>query len=592
MWKDLIPNLLHLTGAAAILIIITFGINSRYYELFHTKDAKKVTKAYVAMGLFGGLFGIYANYAGFNANGAIVSIRDIGPMMAGFFGGPIGGLIAGGIACAHRLTLGGPTVYACSLATLTIGIICGLLRVFFGNKILKLPVAALVAVILEDYHLLLVYLMVNPVSLAVSIIKQVAIPIVLANAIGFTLMVLVAIYVEKERLIKEEKNRMSSELDIATRIQKAMVPMILPSFPGRVELMIQASMTPAKEVGGDFYDIFYIDDDHLALVMADVSGKGIPSALFMVIAKTLIKNNLQDKMTPAEAMTKANAQLCENNEEGMFVTVWLGVLEISTGKVRYVNAGHNPPLVTKAGQCCYLKQKSGFILAGMDTTHYKDYEMQLDDGDSLFLYTDGVTEAENTHLELYGEERLKNLIESLKGQSPDEIVEGVKAAVNAFAGEAEQFDDITMMALTMSGGYHDLTIAPVNEEIEKVTAYVENEMNQYAIPPKAKMNFTICIDEILSNIIGYSGCKEITVGISYNKKRMSMRFIDDGEEYDPRSAKDPDLTTPVEERKIGGLGIFMIKKMMDVVEYERQEDKNILTIRKYIDNKQGGDKSC
>lgn len=582
MFDNMVPNLLHLVGAAAILIVITFAVNSRYYELFHSRDRSKMYKAYITMGIFGGLFGIYANYAGVHVNDAIVSIRDIGPMMAGLFGGPIGGLIAGGIACAHRLTLGGPTVYACSLATLTIGLFCGLLHIVFGGKILKPYLAAIIAVIMEDYHLLLVYIMVKPTTLAVVIIKQVAIPIVLSNAIGLTLMLIVAIYIEKERTMRQEKERMSGELNVATRIQSSMVPMILPTFPGRVELKIQASMTPAKEVGGDFYDIFYVDDDHLALVMADVSGKGIPSALFMVITKTLIKNNLQEGMDPAKAMTKANSQLCENNEEGMFVTVWMCVLEISTGKVVYVNAGHNPPLVTRNGKCEYLTQKSGFILAGMDTTRYKEYEMKLDDGDSIFLYTDGVTEAENIDHKLYGETRLHGLIEGFMDKTPNEIVDGVKAAVDEFAGEAEQFDDITMMAMTMSGGYSYITISPAIEEIEKVTAFAEETLEKFDIPVKIAMNFNICIDEILSNVINYSGSKDIKMGISYNNKRVSMKFIDNGEEYDPKSADEPDITASVEDRKIGGLGIFMMKKMMDIVEYERYDDKNVLTIRKFI----------
>lgn len=580
MFDNLGPNLLHLIGAAAILIVITFAINNRYYELFHSKDENKKLRAYLVMGFLGGLFGIYANYAGVSVNGAIVSIRDIGPMMAGLFGGPVGGIIAGGIACIHRLTLGGPTVYACALATLTIGLFCGILQLIFGRKIIKPYWSVIIAIVMEDYHLFLVYLIVKPTSLALSIISKVAIPIVLANAIGLMLMILVAIYIERERVVRQEKERMSGELDVANRIQSSMLPMILPTFPGRVELSIQASMMPAKEVGGDFYDIFYIDDDHLAMVMADVSGKGIPAALFMVITKTLIKNNLQEGMEPAKAMTKANQQLCENNEEGMFVTVWMCVLEISTGRVNYINAGHNPPLVTRDGRLEYLTQKSGFILAGLETSQYKEHEMKLDDGDAIFLYTDGVTEATNKDNELYGEDRLFDIIEKSKGKTPDDIIDGVHKSVDYFVGEAEQFDDITMMSMTMSGGYNYIDVEPSMDEIERVTAFAEETLKGCDVSAEMIMSFNICIDEILSNVINYSGSKDIRVGISYNNRRVSMKFVDDGEEYDPNNSEEPDITAPAEERKIGGLGIFMVKKMMDIIEYDRRDGKNILIIRK------------
>lgn len=582
MLDNMNSNFLHLIGSAAIIIVLTFFINNHYYDLFRENSGDKRLRAYLVMGLFGGLFGVYANYAGIGYSGAIISIRDIGPMMAGVFGGPVGGFIAGGIACAHRLTLGGPTVYACSLATLTIGIMCGVLHVIFGRKLIRIHWALLIGVIMENYHLLLVYLMVKPQDMAISIIKSVAVPIVIANAVGFALMVAVSLYIDRQRAIMFEKERISSELDVATKIQKSMLPIILPTFPGRKEFRVQASMTPAKEVGGDFYDIFYTDKQHIALVMADVSGKGIPAALFMVIAKTLIKNNLQDGLSPAEAMTKTNQQLCENNEEGMFVTAWVGLMEISTGRITFVNAGHNPPLVTKNGHSEYLRTKSGFILAGMDMTRYNQYEMQLDDGDALFLYTDGVTEAENSAVELFGEDRLHDFISTCNEKTPDEIIKGASAALDGFVGEAEQFDDITMLSLKMSGGYAAKSIASDIAEIENVTSFVEDRLQEKKVAPKTIISFNISIDEILSNIIQYSGCSTIEVGVSVNGTRASLRFIDDGREYDPNEAPEPDITESAEEREIGGLGLFMVKKMMDSLEYERKDGKNILIVRKNI----------
>jgi len=577
-----IAILIHMIGTIAVIIILTFFVNNRYYDYFQTKENSQKQRACLLMGLVGGLFGIYANYSGVAFEGAIISIRDIGPMMAGLAGGPVGGLIAGLIAGLHRLTLGGPTVYACSLATFTIGGFCGLLHLKFKEKIIKSVWAVAVAVVMEAYHLLLVLIIVKPMDTAVSIIKTVALPLIIANAVGLVLMIAVTNYIGRQRQIMAERERISSELDVATRIQTSMLPVILPTFPGRKELDLQASMTPAKEVGGDFYDIFYTDEDHLALVMADVSGKGIPAALFMVVSKTLIKNNLQDGMTPAVAMTRANQQLCEHNEAGMFVTAWVCVIEISTGRVTYVNAGHNPPLVRRGGRYEFLKGKSGFILAGMDMTKYKEFEMFLDDGDALFLYTDGVTEAENLSHELLGEDRLIELLRSGNENDPNKVLEDVQHAIEEHAGEAEQFDDITMMSAVMNGGYRTKKLCVDSSAVEEASRFAEEVLSGCELPHKTTAALNICIDEIVSNIIKYSGCTDAEIAVSFNGARISMRFTDDGKEYDPTASPEPDLESPAEEREIGGLGVFMVKKMMDHVEYERRGDTNVLVIRKLM----------
>ncbi len=258
-------------------------------------------------------------------------------------------------------------------------------------------------------------------------------------------------YIDNLTKITSEKERISAELNVATQIQASMLPCIFPAFPEREEFDIFASMQPAKEVGGDFYDFFLVDQDHLAVVIADVSGKGVPAALFMVIAKTLIKNQLQAGHNPAEVFTLVNTQLCENNEAGMFVTAWMGVLEISTGKFTFVNAGHNPPLVKKAeGSYEYLKSRPGFVLAGMEDMKYRQSEMELLTGDVLYLYTDGVTEATDAFNELYGEERLQSLLNRNIEVMPKELLQAVNKDIEAFVKEAPQFDDITMLALKIT----------------------------------------------------------------------------------------------------------------------------------------------
>lgn len=258
-------------------------------------------------------------------------------------------------------------------------------------------------------------------------------------------------YISNLEHVTAEKERISAELNVATQIQASMLPSIFPPFPNRSEFNIYASMEPAKEVGGDFYDFFMVDDDRLAVVMADVSGKGVPAALFMVIAKTLIKNYTQEGNSPSDVFTSVNAQLCENNDAGMFVTAWMGILEISTGKFTYVNAGHNPPLLKKAdGSFEYLKGRSGFILAGMEETQYRQSELFLEKGDMLYLYTDGVTEATSTDEELYGEQRLQNILDRNANCSLDVLLREVKNDIDLFVNGAEQFDDITMLILRIS----------------------------------------------------------------------------------------------------------------------------------------------
>ena len=255
-------------------------------------------------------------------------------------------------------------------------------------------------------------------------------------------------YIREFMKATAEKERIGAELNVATQIQADMLPRIFPAFPERQEFEVYATMNPAKEVGGDFYDFFLVDDDHLAVVIADVSGKGVPAALFMVIAKTLIKNHAQNRETPGEVFTQTNAQLCEGNDAGLFVTAWMGVLEISTGKFVYVNAGHNPPLLKRAGgQYEWLKSRPGFVLAGMEGIRYRENTLELMPGDTLYLYTDGVTEATSSAQELYGEERLQAALNEASELPVSQLLPRIKNCIDTFVGDAEQFDDITMLGL-------------------------------------------------------------------------------------------------------------------------------------------------
>lgn len=259
------------------------------------------------------------------------------------------------------------------------------------------------------------------------------------------------IMVEDIKTITGEKERIGAELGVATKIQASMLPCIFPPYPQRSEFDIYASMLPAKEVGGDFYDFFLVDDDTLAVVMADVSGKGVPAALFMVIAKTLIKNTAQSGKSPAEVFCIVNNMLCENNEEGMFVTAFMGFLSASTGEFTYVNAGHNPPLKGSLKGFEWLPAKPGLVLAMMDDIPYVQNSVFLQKDEILYLYTDGVTEAMDPDNELYSDPRLLETINAFDGSGLSELLEHIKRDIDDFASGAQQADDITMLALKYLG---------------------------------------------------------------------------------------------------------------------------------------------
>ena len=261
---------------------------------------------------------------------------------------------------------------------------------------------------------------------------------------------------ERDRMELENKRKeqelIVKELSMARQIQGSMLPHIFPPFPDRKELELFASMDPARDVGGDFYDFFFVDEDHLCLVIADVSGKGIPAALFMMFAKRTIEDYARMDHRVSQILAMTNEALCDNNQAEMFVTVWLGMLEISTGKLTAANAGHEYPVIQrKDGLFELYKDKHGFVIGGMKGVHYREYEFYMSPGDKLFVYTDGVPEATASSGELFGTERMVSALNACADCSPEAILKGVRNAVDAFVGDAEQFDDLTMMCLTYQG---------------------------------------------------------------------------------------------------------------------------------------------
>ena len=388
-------------------------------------------------------------------------------------------------------------------------------------------------------------------------------------------------YISKLETVTAEKERIGAELDVAAKIQTSMLPCIFPPFPNRDEFDIYATMDPAKEVGGDFYDFFMVDDDHLAFVVADVSGKGVPAALFMVIGKTLIKDHTGLHNDLGEVFSEVNNILCSSNSEEMFITAFEGVLNLKTGELRYVNAGHEMPFICrKNGVYEPFKVKAGFVLAGMEGIRYKSGSVQLQPGDKIFQYSDGVPEAMNRKNEQYGMQRLGKVLAQNSEKTPAELLPAIKADLDAFVGGAEQFDDITMLCIEFSGKDKktDISVLPDKDSIKTVTEFMERTLEEWEVPMKVAGKVQIAIDEIYSNIVYYSGAKNAKITVTASDEKLSLLFEDDGIPYDPTTAKEPDITLSAEERDIGGLGIFMVKKMAASIHYENTDGKNVLTV--------------
>ncbi len=380
--------------------------------------------------------------------------------------------------------------------------------------------------------------------------------------------------------IAEAAARIDKELEFAKTIQFSTLPCVFPPYPERTDFDIYATMDTAKEVGGDFYDFYLLDENRLAFLMADVSGKGISAAMFMMKAKTLIKSYADKESDVAQILTRANADLCENNEAEMFVTCWMGILDLRTYTVHFANAGHNPPLIRRQdGSFTYFKTRPGFVLAGMEGVKYRSGEFKLMPSDEIFLYTDGVTEATDAHNQLYGDDRLEAALNRLAGKSAKEICLGVKADVDAFVGDAPQFDDMTMLCLRLSKK-HMIEVDPKEDSMQAVVSFVEDTLAQAEVPLKIAVKMNIAVDEIYSNIQRYSGATKAIVECAVEDGRIKLIFTDDGSPYNPLEKEDPDITLSAEEREIGGLGIFMVKKTMDEVTYEYTDGFNRLTLKK------------
>ena len=400
-------------------------------------------------------------------------------------------------------------------------------------------------------------------------------------------------YIENLTAITAEKERITTELSLAKRIQEAMLPHNFPPFPERKEFDLYATMTPAKEVGGDFYDFFLVDADHLGLVMADVSGKGIPAALFMMICKTILQSCAMLGQSPAEILTKTNEGICSNNQMDMFVTAWVGILEISTGRLVAANAGHEYPALKRAnGSFELFKDKHGLVIGAMAGVKYREYELQLEPGDELFIYTDGVPEAIDPREQAFGTGRMIRALNLDPEAGPEELLRNVRREMDAFIQGAEPFDDITMLGFVYHGMEEQtmektITMEAALPNLQQALAFVDEALEQMDCPMKRQMQVDLAVEEAFVNVANYAyGDKTGPVTLSVRPEEETgscvIRMVDGGVPFNPLDREDPDLSLPAEKRAIGGLGIFMVKKNMDEVDYAYKDGQNILTMRKRI----------
>lgn len=395
--------------------------------------------------------------------------------------------------------------------------------------------------------------------------------------------------------------RMEGELNVAHDIQMSMLPLLYPAIPGRPEIAVYATLQPAREVGGDFFDYCFIDDDHFFFCIADVSDKGVPAALFMAVSKTLIKSRIMDDPSPSSVMTRVNEELSKDNPACMFVTVFAAVLNVRTGELRYTNAGHNPPYLKRAdGTLEKMDGRHGPVVGAIGGIEYKEDLLHLSHSDTAILYTDGVTEAKNPANELFTEKRLVDLLHAPKNESAEQFVAAVISEVEIFQGTADQADDITVLALEFLGEpdgeevlLMDLTIKNKLAEIDVVDQKIASLSGTYGFDKPMERKIRMACDELLNNVIsyGYEEESEHEIGITMTMitDRVTIIITDDGHPFNPFNKLAPDTTSSLEDREIGGLGIHLVRNLMSKVAYRREEGavaKNIITLVKCINSEE------
>lgn len=415
-------------------------------------------------------------------------------------------------------------------------------------------------------------------------------------------------YVEQLKVTTQQKQRIDSELSIAHDIQMNMVSKSFSPFPECEKLELSAILRPAKEVGGDFYD-FFIRDGKLFFCIGDVSGKGVPASLVMAITKTLFRVFAKDTDSAADIMGKLNGVLSDNNEANMFVTMWIGVLDFEANDLTYCNAGHNPPLLTQTdGNLRWLETKACLPIGVLESAQYHETRLKMADCQALLLYTDGVTEAENISQEQFGTQRVLDIFSQSVPYSIRTIIDNLQQELSQFAAGAEQTDDITMLCVRMNGLWetpkhparNERTLVVDNrlEESSRLQSFVEEIGETLHLPANLTFSLNLALEEALVNAISYAypeGEKGIiTLKAFWQDEPTAVEFelTDSGKMFNPLMVREPDMTQDVENRQVGGLGVFLVRNLMDDVKYQYRKGQNQLLMRKYINlNDKHGNKN-
>lgn len=399
-----------------------------------------------------GTFSIYGTLNGIRVmGGAPANIRDLGPMIAGLMAGPAAGIGAGMIGGIHRYFEGGGTAIPCAVATVVAGAIGGGVRQLRRGKLPDALGASLLMAAMEALHMGIVLLLAKPYPLALDIVKQVGIPMIVTNAAGMGIFIFIVTNRIREQATEAEKKVMEGELAAAREIQMSILPKIFPAFPNSREFDLHALLVPAREVGGDLYDFYMLDDERLFFVIGDVSGKGVPASLFMAITMTLFKVNAEACALPNEVTNRVNDQLSKGNDATMFVTTVCGILHIPTGRLTLTNGGHNPPLIVGEDGIRTIAGTPSMVVGAMEGILYSLLEERLLPGETLVLFTDGVTEAMNGTYEPYGDKRFQGELLKVCDRPVDEITRAILDDIHAFVGDTPQSDDITILAMRYKG---------------------------------------------------------------------------------------------------------------------------------------------
>jgi sigma-B regulation protein RsbU (phosphoserine phosphatase) len=349
-------------------------------------------------------------------------------------------------------------------------------------------------------------------------------------------------------------------------------------------------LQPAREVGGDFYDFFFINDRELCLIVGDVSGKGVPAALFMAVTKTMLRARAIDDPSPASVVTQVNNELSADNPASMFVTLFMAIVDVRSGEIRFTNAGHNPPyILRKTAKFDCLDQRLGPVIGAVEGVAFKESQGQLGEGDSIFIFTDGVTEAMDVSGQLYSEDRLEKFLEQVNGSSADQLTQDTLAAVEDFAAGAEQADDITILTFTLQQApeklHHqqlEITVRADMSEIDCVNAAFSQYAEKIGLSAAVIQKVSISFDELLNNIIAYGfddpEGHEIDIVAEHTKGRLVITVTDDGVPFNPFDRVGPDTTLSLEDREIGGLGVLLVVELMDKCAYRRLRDRNVVTL--------------